>query len=309
MTDAQAIPDNKTSQSLKKSSLGGWLLFLKICQALCLALLIFCVLATYLVLNQYDRLIIYDAGLLAAFIFLFLIKGQFTNFAKSTRGDLAYKARLYNNLLPKKESSEDSPDDLIETRERALEYCQELIEDYDKVRKRSRNIYYILQISTILLAGVTPILVVVEQQLKGPDVPFWLQWSPVVFPAIAAIISSFSTSFPLETSWKDAYRVVEQLQAEQEKFILGITKPYRAFLIVKSDEERRKKLKFAIENFIIEVNKIHLQQMGTTDEKLTDDELAESTQDKAQGMVPGGTHGSGGGIYEGPKGAGGGVDD
>ncbi len=274
MTDSQATTETAASPAKKPSSFSGWLFFLNFLQTLCLAVLIFYAIATYLYPDQYD--IIYGAGLLAVLVFLFLLKRQVANFGKAGRGDLAYQARLFTNMLPKKNASEDASDELIETRERALEYCQELIEDYDKVRVRSRNVYYILQVLTILLAGVTPILVVVEQQVKGPDVPFWLQWSPVVFPAIAAIISSFSTSFPLETSWKDAYRVVEQLQAEQEKFILAVTKPYRSFLIIKSDEERRKKLKFTIENFIIEVNKIHLQQMGTTDEKVSDEEIAEA---------------------------------
>ena len=280
MTDSQTVAKNTTSQTVTNSSFNansGFLLFLKICQALCLALLIFCAIATYLIPAQYNRLIIYDAGLLAAVIFLSLLQGQFADFTKDVRVDLKNKAkaRLYANLLPKKDTSEDSVDELVESRERALEYCQELIDDYKKIRKTSRNFYYTFQLATIILAGVTPILVVLDQQ--STDMPSYLRWLPVIFPAIAAIVSSVSTSFPFETAWKDANRVVEQLEAEQEKFILGVTRPYRAFMIrVDNSEERRKKLKLTIENFIIEVNKIHLQQLGSADEKVSDEELTDT---------------------------------
>ena len=271
MTDTQTIAKTAPSQPQKQSSFGGFLLFLKMSQALCLALFIFCTIATYLIPDQYDRLVLYDAGLLAVFIFLLILHGQFADFDKGVRGDLKQKAKLYANLLPKKDASEDSIDELVESRERALEYCQELIDDYKKIRKTTRNLYYILQLATIILSGVTPILVVVDQQ-SSADMPSYVRWLPVIFPAIAAIVSSFSTSFPLETRWTDANRVVEQLEAEQEKFALGVTKPYRAFMIVKDDEERRKKLKLTIENFIIEVNKIHLQQFGSVDEKIPTEE-------------------------------------
>ncbi|MGK7895519.1 MAG: DUF4231 domain-containing protein [Xenococcus sp. (in: cyanobacteria)] len=275
MSDPQTIAETAPSQPQKQSSFGGFLLFLKMSQALCLALFIFFAIASYLIPDQYNRLVIYNAGLLAGFIFLFILHGQFANFAKTVRGDLKNKAKLYANMLPKKDASVDSTDELIESRERALEYSQELIDDYKKIRRTTRNLYYVLQLATIILSGVTPILVVVDQQ-SSANMPAYVRWLPVIFPAIAAIVSSFSTSFPLETRWNDANRIVEQLEAEQEKFILGVTKPYRAFMIVKDDEERRKKLKLTIENFIIEVNKIHLQQFGSVDEKVSTQE-AEAT--------------------------------
>lgn len=274
MTDSQTVAENVPSQTVKPSSVNansGFLFFLKMCQALCLALLIFCAIATYLIPAEYDRFIIYDAGLLAIFIFLYLLKGQFSDFSKGVRVNLKYQASLYANLLPKKDISEDAPDELVESREKALEYCQDLVDYYNKVRVTSRNFYYTFQIATIILAGVTPILVVIDQQ-STTDMPSYIRWLPVIFPAIAAVISSVATSFPFETDYNNAKRVVEQLEAEQEKFILGVTKPYRAFMIVKDAAERRKKLKLTIENFIIEINKIHLQQFGAADEKVTTEE-------------------------------------
>ena len=102
---------------------------------------------------------------------------------------------------------------MIEAREKALEYSQELIEDYKRVRETSRNLYYIFQIATIILSSATPILVLLDQQANSPDIPY-LKWLPVIFPAIAAVVTSVSTSFPFQERWVNADNVVELLEAE-----------------------------------------------------------------------------------------------
>ncbi len=265
MTNSQAFAATPSPQSERQSlfsSNPGLLLFLKISQALCVGGLIFCAIATLImpiIPTGYHRFFIYDAGFLTVLIFIFRLKSQFSTFTKDLRNDLYRKARLYSNLLPKEDIPEDTPDELIEAREKALEYSQELIDDYKRVRETSRNLYYIFQIATIILSSATPILVLLDKQANSPDIPY-LQWLPVIFPAIAAVVTSVSTSFPFQERWVNADNVVELLEAEQEKFILGITDPYRAFMIVDSHEERRTQLKLAIENYIVAVNKIHLQQ-------------------------------------------------
>ena len=271
MTNSQAFADIAPSQHERQSLFTnnpGLLLFLKISQALCVGGLIFCAIATFImpvIPTEYHRLFIYDAGFLTLLIFIFRLKDQFSTFTKDLRNDLYRKARLYSNLLPKEDIAEDTPDELIEAREKALEYSQELIDDYKRVRETSRNLYYIFQIATIILSSATPILVLLDQQAASPDIPY-LKWLPVIFPAIAAIVTSISTSFPFQEHWVNADNVVELLEAEQEKFILGITEPYRAFMIVESHKERRSQLKLAIENFIVKVNKIHLKQHTLTDD-------------------------------------------
>ncbi|MEB3283275.1 MAG: DUF4231 domain-containing protein [Lyngbya sp.] len=90
--------------------------------------------------------------------------------------------------------------------------------------------------------------------------PTWLKWLPVIFPAIAAIVSSIVTSFPFQENWIEANKTVELLEAEPEKFVLGISQAYRCYDITDA-VQRQNKAKKAIENFISQVNNIHLKQI------------------------------------------------
>ena len=138
-----------------------------------------------------------------------------------------------------------------------------MIDDYKKTRNLSRNLYYILQIATVILSGVTPILVLVDKLEAGQN---WLKWLPVICPAIASIVASIVTSFPFQKNSLAANTAIELLEAEQEKFILGVTPSYRCYDV--SDEtERQQKASQAIEQFIVQVNNIHLQQLQPMEEK------------------------------------------
>ncbi|MEM9542029.1 MAG: DUF4231 domain-containing protein [Cyanobacteria bacterium P01_E01_bin.42] len=260
MTSSQVA--TPSPQNGNQSPLLFLLLLIKILQSLGVAALIFCSISAFIMPGQFQRFLIYDAALAAGLIFLFLLNGQLDNFAKGIKADLKRKAIIYTKLLPQKDAAggSDAFNDCVEAREKALEYSQELIDDYKKVRKVSRNYYYIFQISTIILSGVTPILVLVDKQESIP----YLRWLPVIFPALAAIVTSISTSFPFQERWVNANQTVEKLEAEQEKFVLGVTEPYRAFNLVQDDKERLKKVKIAIENFIIAVNQIHLKQLDSS---------------------------------------------
>jgi hypothetical protein len=57
----------------------------------------------------------------------------------------------------------------------------------------------------------------------------------------------------------NANTAVELLEAEQEKFILGVTQPYR-FYDLPDEAQRKQKVQESIENFITQVNTIHLRQ-------------------------------------------------
>jgi hypothetical protein len=50
------------------------------------------------------------------------------------------------------------------------------------------------------------------------------------------------------------------LEAEQEKFVLGISQAYRCYDVTDA-AQRQIKAKKAIENFITQVNNIHLKQI------------------------------------------------
>ncbi|WP_232731785.1 DUF4231 domain-containing protein [Kamptonema formosum] len=154
-----------------------------------------------------------------------------------------------------------------------MQYCQELIDDYKRTRSQSRNIYYTLQLSTIFFSGVTPILVLVDKLLVGQN---WLKWLPVICPAIASIVASMVSSFPFQENWISANTIVELLEAEQEKFVLGVTPLYRSYDSSDTAEEDQK-AKQAIENFIVQVNNIHLKQLQESKNTMPQEEQSEKS--------------------------------
>lgn len=112
-------------------------------------------------------LVIYGAVSLTFLFFLLLINRQvFQNYKKATyQSELTKKAGLYSYLLTNPNSWDK--DTLTLTRGKALQYSQDLIDDYKKIRGVSRNLYYSLQIATVILSGVTPILVLVDKLEAG----------------------------------------------------------------------------------------------------------------------------------------------
>lgn len=252
------------------------LLILSLIQSLSLAVTI-TALVLIILLYEDSILLVYGVLALGIALFLLFLSSQLlgtlqTNIARS---QIDRKAELQDYLLT------DSTDlgYLKAVRAKALEYSQELVDGYRKTRKNSRIIYYSSQLLTIVLSGVTPILVLLER--GETDIP-WLRWLPVLFPALAAIVTSISTSFPFQESFIAANTTVELLEAEQEKFLLGITPPYRSYDLV-DEKTRRQKAKKAIENFIVQVNSIHLKQVQSTP---TPDDSEESTKTSTPNEAP-----------------------
>lgn len=198
--------------------------------------------------------VIYAVAASVVLIFLILLIRKLSNiYVRSTKQiDNQRKAQLYSCLFG--DSEKDDSINII--RGRAIQYCQEMIDEYRDTRRNSRNTYYIFQLSTIILSGVTPILVLLDQ--TDANAP-WLRSLSVLFPAIASIVTSISTSFPFQKKWVNANTAVELLEAEQEKFILGVTLPYR-FYDLPDEAQRKQKVQESVENFINQVNTIHLKQ-------------------------------------------------
>ncbi|MEB3282301.1 MAG: DUF4231 domain-containing protein [Lyngbya sp.] len=260
MANLEAISSVETpaNQAMSQDDqLPGIYLFLKIVEYLLVAASIGTVILLF-VLKE-DRLGIYAAVFTSLFIFLFLTNGQLKqNYQKSAvESKLAQQSELYNYMYTPETEDLSSNASLQLSRKKALKYSMELIEDYKKTRDNSRNIYYVSQIATIILSGVTPILVLLERLDTGEA---WLKWLPVLFPALASIVTSIVTSFPFQETWIAANKTVELLEAEQEKFILGITPAYRCYDIT-DPTQRQQMAKKAIENFISQVNNIHLKQL------------------------------------------------
>ncbi|MFN6558463.1 MAG: DUF4231 domain-containing protein [Nostoc sp. ChiSLP01] len=214
--------------------------------------------------------VIYGTISLTVLFFLLLINREiFQNSQKSAdKSELARKAELYTYLLTNNNSWNQNT--LTLARKKALQYCQDLIDDYKRIKNVSRNLYYVLQIATVILSGVTPILVLVDKLESGQP---WLKWLPVLCPALASILASIVTSFPFQKNSIAANTAVELLEAEQEKFILGVTQPYRCYDV--SDEiQQQQKASQALEYFIVQVNNIHLNQLQQASE--TQSEKTES---------------------------------
>lgn len=262
MTLSESIIPNNLEE--KSSSLVGLRQLFTVLEYVCLDAFAASSIITLVARNK-QIFVTLDAIFLASFVFLLLFNSQYFS-AK----DKAKRERKYEELL---ENPELSNARLQLERENALRYCQKLVKDYNTIRNNARNFYYFLQISTIIFSGVTPVLVLVDKLDEGP---VWLNWLPVILPALASIFASFSTSFPLEISWKEANKIVENLEAEQEKFSLRITK--LDMQSIKTEEGGQKKgrtkeqiqqlEKQAIAAFINRVNDIHLNQVQSEVEKI-----------------------------------------
>ncbi|MBD2523957.1 DUF4231 domain-containing protein [Nostoc sp. FACHB-133] len=228
--------------------------------------------ALFIVFLSEDKTVVISGAVALTFLFfLLLINRQvFQNYKKAAyQSELTKKAELYSYLLTNPNSWDKET--LTLTRGKALQYSQDLIDDYKKIRGVSRNLYYSLQIATVILSGVTPILVLVDKLEAGQA---WLKWLPVLCPAIASIVASIVTSFPFQKNSLAANTAVELLEAEQEKFILGVTPPYRCY-DVSDESQQQQKASQALEYFIVQVNNIHLNQLQQTSD--TQSEKTEST--------------------------------
>lgn len=207
-------------------------------------------------LFPYERKIVVSVIAIVTILALLLILNRrfLSNYQYSFKlQDNQRKAQLYSRMF-----GDGYADESINImRGRAIQYCQDLIDDYKATRRITRNVYYIFQISTIVFSGITPILVLLDRV----DINIsWIKWLPIIFPAIASIVSSLSTSFPFQEKWLAANATVEMLEAEQEKFILGVTQAYR-FSDIAGEAERKLKVQESVEKFVNQVNTIHLKQI------------------------------------------------
>lgn len=247
------------------------LLTLKVFEYLVLAGAVGAGIVTF-ILPEVQNAKIYLAVLASVWVFMFLANLSLSKTfnGASLRQKISRKAELYNALVGNSQLIENAS--INTARESALEYCQELVDDYKRTRTNCRNIYYISQLATVVLSGITPILVLVDKLEAGVT---WLKWLPVICPAIAAIVASIVTSFPFQKNWLAANTTVELLEAEQEKFILGVS-PLYSYYDTAEETELPLKAQKAIENFIVQVNNIHLNQLQAMNDKNAEAQKQES---------------------------------
>jgi hypothetical protein len=268
-----SVHQDQTEISNTVSSSPEFLSFVKIIEYLSLAAFIGAWSLTR-VFPDNQLIVIWAAVFLSSFIFLFLANRQLASNYRNRANQLEIrrKAELYSYLLNPNTSSDNNL--ITPVREKALRYCQELIDDYKNTRETSRNIYYTFQLATVILSGVTPILVLVDKLEPSQAL---LKWLPVICPAVASIVASIVTSFPFQENWISANTTVELLEAEQEKFVLGVSPAYR-YSDGADAAQHQQMAKMAIENFITQVNEIHLKQIQKPDETRSREQNTEPAQ-------------------------------
>ena len=212
---------------------------------------------TIFVLPSNVQLLIVLVVSISLFIFLVFVNQELhRNYTKKLSDYNILKATdMYINVA----QLEGSPKitQIAQGVELALNYTQRLIEENENTRRQTKYLYYILQIITIIFSAVTPIVVLIEKSNPNPS---WLKWLPVILPAIASIIASLSTSFPFEDTWLSSRKALESLEAEKEKFLLGVSPGYRIPRYAE-EKERYKMTRDAMAKFINQVSSIHLKQL------------------------------------------------
>lgn len=229
-----------------------WLIGLKVAQYLCLATSV--LLIVFLIPEgKISSLISWSIVFFVIFIFLLFLIPKFSKFNAKNNSQ-----KRWEDLI----STLDSNKKIELSRQEVMDYCNELVNYYESLRALNRSGYYFLQISVIILAGITPILVLINQSQANipPSLQIdakllgWIRWLPVILPALAAILTTISTAFPFLENWINSKNTAEILEAEREKFIVSATEDY---LVDDTDASKRK----AIGNFVTVINEVHLQEV------------------------------------------------
>lgn len=120
--------------------------------AICIVIIAFLVLS---IEQRETKTVVYAIALVSILSLVIVLNRQILkDYRKSSKKvENGKKAGLYSIVL--EDSVSDEAMNLM--RQRALQYCQDLIDDYKDTRRNSRTVYYVFQISTIILSGVTPI--------------------------------------------------------------------------------------------------------------------------------------------------------
>lgn len=112
-----------------------------------------------------------------------------------------------------------SPDELQAGREKALQRCQDEIRWYENVKRRQRLAHYALQASVIVLSGMTPLLILIDQLPKP------LQALPA---ALAGMLAAINGVFHISENYARFAYTSEALKSERFRFETRTTRDYAA---------------------------------------------------------------------------------
>jgi hypothetical protein len=134
------------------------------------------------------------------------------------------------------ESTDPSP------RHLAIQRCEELIARYDSLRNRHRIAYHTLLVASLVLSGITPVLVLATGL------------SPVI-QALPAALAAIATGVIGIFQWRDSYPrctyVCESLRSEETKYRTRTTPAYSSDL---ADQQ-------ALNNFVMRVEAIVINEI------------------------------------------------
>ncbi|MCM1981652.1 DUF4231 domain-containing protein [Lyngbya confervoides] len=180
----------------------------------------------------------------------------------SVLGNLTFNRKpaspLDHDLIP------GDPANLDKLYQRAIQYCDEVINYYEGARYTTRRYFIVFQLATAGLTGLTPILVLMTRaqdltQNLPQNLQTALNWATIIVPGIAAILATTSTLFNFQEEWIQAKKTAESLEALREEFMIGVSPHYQISALDPLEKQQQRKR--ALENFIVKVNELHLQQV------------------------------------------------
>jgi Protein of unknown function (DUF4231) len=142
----------------------------------------------------------------------------------------------------------------MEACQRAKDYCTEQINWYYKTGKGARRWYNWVSFVTLVLSGLTPIVILVDFSKILPVGPVDLsKLIPAIFAAIVAILTSLMVHFNWRDAWVNFITTAEILKSELLKFETRATDRYNPQL--SCDQ--------ALANFVSRVDEIISEERAT----------------------------------------------
>jgi hypothetical protein len=134
-------------------------------------------------------------------------------------------------------------DDFIKRREKALKRYDDEIRWYERVKHTHRRGYQLLQLSIIVLSGLTPLLILID------GFPKPLQALPA---AAAGMLTAVAAVFRVQDNYTRFAYTLEMLKSEKFKFETRSTKDYG----VKVDDQK------AFERFVSRMEELIINEVA-----------------------------------------------
>jgi len=133
--------------------------------------------------------------------------------------------------------------DFSERKQIAIDDCQGLVEWYERNKRTPRILFYLSQVSTIVLGALTPVLIL------WSEVPKPVQALPA---ALASVAASLNAVFRWRENWAVRAYTSEALKRELVKFKSRATEEYYASL----DDQK------ALSNFVNRIEQLSMNEVS-----------------------------------------------